>query len=95
MLAHPRVQKVLKQHQRFFAFLRKRLDRASFSGFPMTILAILFLYVFFLFLGMVFDVMFAEKIVNADVRIAHFFAYFRTPQLIKFFIWVYLRSSVF
>lgn len=87
-LAHPEVQKVLKRHQRFFSFFRNRLDRTLFSGLPMTILSIIFLYVFFLFLGTIFDVIFAEKIVNADVRIVNLFAYFRTPRLTAIFVWI-------
>lgn len=88
-LLNPAAQKILKRHPRFFAFFSKRLDRASFYGLPMTIFSIIFLYVFFLFLGTVFDIVASDPhTINTDLKITNFFTYFRTPQLTALFIWV-------
>ncbi len=93
IILNPDVQKLLKRYPRFFTFLSKRLDRTSFSGLPMTLISIGFVYVFSLFLGTVQNVIASERIVSADFRIAHLLAYFRSPELIKVFLWITLLGK--
>jgi len=93
IISNPDVQKLYKRHPRFFAFLGKRLDRVSFSGLPITLISIGFVYVFFLFLGTVQDVLASDQIVAADFRIAHLLAYFRSPELTKIFLWITLLGK--
>lgn len=93
IISNSDVQKLLKRHPRFFTFLGKRLDRASFSGLPMTLISIGFIYVFFLFLGMVQDIIASDQIVAADLRIDHLLAYFRSPELTKVFLWITLLGK--
>jgi len=93
IISNSDVQKLLKRHPRFFAFLGKRLDRASFSGLPITLISIGFVYVFFLFLGTVQDILASDQIVAADFRIARLLAYFRSPELTKIFLWITLLGK--
>ncbi len=93
IVSNPDVQKLYKRHPRFFAFLSRRLDCASFSGLPITLISIGFVYVFFLFLGTVQDVLASDQIVAADFRITHLLAYFRSPELTKIFLWITLLGK--
>ncbi len=93
IVSNPDVQKLHKRHSRFFAFLGRRLDRASFSGLPITLISIGFVYVLSLFFGTVQDILVSDQIVAADFRIAHLLAYFRSPELTKIFLWVTLLGK--
>lgn len=90
---NPDVQRLAKRHPRFVVFTRSRLDRASFSGLPLTLLAIGFVYILSLFLGIIQDVLSANVVVAADLRIANLFVYFRTRELTSAFLWVTLLGS--
>ncbi len=93
IILNPDVQKLLKRHPRFFAFLDKRLDRTSFSGLPMTLISIGFVYVLFLFLGTVQHVIITKRIVAVDFRIEHLLVYFRSPGLTRVFLWITLLGK--
>ncbi len=85
---NPDVQRLIKNHPRLFSFAGRRLDRTSFKGLPLTLIAIGFAYILSLFLGIIEDVLSADMIVVVDVRIANLLVYFRTPELTNAFLWI-------
>ena len=87
------VQKMVNRYPRFFSFLKKRLSRNSFFGLPLTLISAIFLYVFFLFIGILQDVLASEQITGADHRIAQLFIYFRDPEFVKIFSWITLLGK--
>lgn len=93
IVSNPDVQKLYKRHPQFFAFLSRRLDRASFSGLPITLISIGFVYVLSLFFGTIQNILASGQIVAADFRIAHLLAYFRSPELTKIFLWITLLGK--
>ena len=91
--SNPDVQKLVKRYPIFFAFIKTRTDRKSFSGLPLTLIVIGFVYVFLLFFGIIQDVLTSDTIVAADVRIANLLAYFRGPELTGVFLWITLLGK--
>lgn len=91
--SNPDVQELVKRYPGFFAFIKTRTDRRSFSGLPITLILISFIYVLSLFLGIMQDVLASEAIVLVDLRSANLLAYFRSPELTKVFLWVTLLGK--
>lgn len=88
IISNPDVQKLIQQHPRFFAFLGKRFDRASFTGLSLTLIASGFLYIFFAFLSVVLAVSTSGSIVAADIRVENLLEYFRSPEVTKVCLWI-------
>ena len=88
LAANPEVQGVIRRHPRLFAFIGKRLDRASFKGLPLTLIVIICIYLFFVFLGVTLAVVTSGPIVAADIRINNLLDYFRSPELTRIFLWI-------
>ncbi len=93
VVSNPDVRKVVERHQDFFSFVRRRLDTKRFSGLPLTLLFVAFVYVLFLFFGIVEDVITSDPIVAMDIRVANLFFAFRDTELISFFTWVTLLGK--
>lgn len=91
--ANPEVKKIVARHPAFFNFFKKRTERAKFSGLPLTLLGLAFLYVFFLLAGIVEDVVTSDAIVFADIRIENLIAVFRNPALVEMFVWITLLGK--
>ncbi len=91
--SNPDVQKLVKRYPIFFTFIKTRTDRRSFSGLPLSLIVIGFVYVLSLFFGIIQDVFASEAIVSADLRIANLIAYFRSPELTKVFLWITLLGK--
>lgn len=91
--ADPEVKKLVARIPALFSFLKRRFDRAHFSGFPLTLLSILFIYVFGLFVGIVEDILVSDPIVAVDVRLEHLFAAFRSPRLVDLSLWFTLLGK--
>lgn len=75
----------MQKHPRSISFLRARLDTTAFSGLPLSILTLAFVYVLALFGGVVEDLITSDPIVAADIRIANLFFVFRTDVLTNIF----------
>jgi len=93
VLQNSEVRKIVSRHPRFFAFVKKRFDTHTLFGFPATVLALAFGYVLILFGGIIEDLVTADVIVTADVRIEHLLAVFRNPVLTKIFFWITLLGK--
>ncbi|MBI4427261.1 MAG: LssY C-terminal domain-containing protein [Candidatus Magasanikbacteria bacterium] len=90
------VKKFISKHWIFFRFIRRRLDRDRFSGLPLTLLSLPFLYIVFLFLGVIEGVIKSDAIIMADARAANLLLAFRTAELVQIFTWITLlaKSSI-
>ena len=87
------IKKFVSGHERFFNFIKARLDKNKFFGLPFSLLTLAFIYVLSLLVGIIQDVVSSDVIVGADVRIANLLAVFRSPELTKFFFWVTLLGK--
>lgn len=92
--SNPDVQKLVKRYPIFFGFIKTRTNRTSFFGLPLTLIVVGFVYVLTLFLGIIQDVLASDVIVVADLRIANLLEYFRSPELIKVFLWITLLGKL-
>ena len=87
------VQKLVKKHASLFTFLKRRLDKSKFFGLPATLLMLAFIYTISLFVGIIKDVVTADVIVSADIRIANLLAVFRNAEITKFLLWITLLGK--
>lgn len=87
------VKKLVQQNPELFSFLKKRFLRTEFSGLPLTILGVAFVYVLFSFFGIVQDVLASDLIVSLDTRLTNLVYAFRDPVLIKVFLWITLLGK--
>lgn len=84
--SNPEIQELLKKYPRFFSFISRRFAKTNFFGLPLTLLTIAFIYVLFLFLGIIEGVIFSKTIVQIDLRAAALIAIFRSPAFVKIFL---------
>jgi membrane protein DedA with SNARE-associated domain len=78
----------MQKHPRSISFLRARFDTNLFSGFPLSILTLAFVYILALFAGIAEDLVTSDPIVAADLRIANLFFALRTDGLTHVFTWI-------
>ncbi len=78
----------MQKHPRSISFLKTRFDTTVFTGLPLSILTLAFVYVTALFGGIVEDLITADPIVAADIRIANLFIALRTDALTHVFTWI-------
>ncbi len=93
VITNPDVEKLVRRRPSFFQFLGKRIAQDTFTGLPLTLLSIAFIYVLVLFGGIVEDYLTGDPIVAVDIRIANLMPLFRTPGLIKLFLWITLLGK--
>ncbi len=79
------VENFSKKHPKFIHFLQQRFEQKKFTGLPLTILAVTFIYVLLLFGGIIEDFLTKDSIVYLDHIIANLMAQWRTPELIELF----------
>jgi undecaprenyl-diphosphatase len=82
-----------QRHPHIVSAFKTRLDPAVFTGLPLSILVLAFVYVLFLFAGIVEDLITSDPIIAADIRIANLLAVFRTDTLIRVFTWITLLGK--
>jgi membrane protein DedA with SNARE-associated domain len=83
----------MQNHPRSISFFQARMDTAAFTGMPLTILTIAFVYVLALFGGIVEGLITSEPIVAVDIHIANILAVFRTDTLTNVFTWITLLGK--
>ena len=84
--SNPEVVRLVDRNPRLFTFLAARFDRKHFSGLPLTLSAIAFLYVLALFGGIVEDLLSKDPIVAVDHNLAQVIATLRTADVVQVFI---------
>ncbi len=84
----PAVRRFVANHPRLFAYLGNRLDSRQFTGLPLTLLVIAFFYILLVFLGVIDDILRSETIVTVDKNIENLLFVYRSPLLVKVFLWI-------
>lgn len=79
------IQRKIKDHPRLTGFLERRFDKKKFSGMPLTLFFLAFIYVLFLLGGVIEDFITSDTIVTIDQRVANLFYSFRNPLGVKIF----------
>lgn len=87
------IQKIKRKYPQTTSFFKNRTDKTKFTGLPLTILSLIFIYVFLLFVGAVESFITSEVIVLIDARANALFYTFRHDTLINLFIWITLLGE--
>ncbi|PWE50448.1 hypothetical protein DEM26_05855 [Thioclava sp. NG1] len=85
---HPRIDSWGGRHPKTAAWIARRLDRTKFSGLPLSLLALAFLYLASVLVGLSLDFLQSDPIVQIDARLAALMRLFWTPGLIQVFTWI-------
>ncbi len=83
----------MQRHPKIISFFQARLNKSTFSGLPLSILTLVFVYILALFGGVVEDLITSDPIVAADIRIANLLTAFRTDTLTNVFSWITLLGK--
>lgn len=83
-----------KERPHLIAFLTARTDNSVFTGRPLSIFILAFIYVTALFAGIVEDFITSDAITAADIRIAYLFYLFRNDTLTNIFTWITLLGKL-
>jgi len=83
-----------KRHPGLISFISSRADNSVFTGRPLSIFILAFLYVTALFAGIVEDFITSDAITAADIRIAYLFYLFRNDTLTTVFTWITLLGKL-
>ncbi len=74
-------------------FINGRFSRKHFSGLPLSLISVGFIYILFLFFGSVQSALSSGAIALSDKRIADLMFSFRDLGLVEFFTWVSLLAK--
>lgn len=88
LLKNEYIESFLNKHEKTKAFIKKRYNQQNFWGLSATLLGLAFLYVLFLFLGIIEDFVTAAPIVAADERLNNLLLLFRSDYYINIFLWI-------
>ncbi len=90
---NPAVARLMARHPRFVSFVNARLDRTRFSGLPLTLLGIVFLYTLLLLGGIIEDILALDPIVSVDTRLDNLLYFYRDELLVRGFLWITLLGK--
>lgn len=90
---NPDLQRHVRRHPKFFHFLKMRWQADTFSGRPLTLLGIVFLYIAMLFFGVIENFLTSGSIVAIDVQLENLLYLFRAPELIRASLWISLFGN--
>ncbi|MBI4837178.1 MAG: LssY C-terminal domain-containing protein [Candidatus Portnoybacteria bacterium] len=93
LTVNPDIKNFIAKHPLLSNFVHNRLNKNKFSGMPLTLLSIAFVYILFLFFGIIEDILASDVIVLADTRVANLLFAFRDTELIKIFTWITLLGK--
>ncbi len=82
---NPLIRQWTQSHPKSVAFIKHRFVRQEFTGLPLTVLCLIFVYVAALFSGVVEDLITRDPIIAVDQIIATGMPRFRTPELTEWF----------
>jgi len=94
VLKNKHVSVWMKKHPQLITFLLARTSSSTFTGLPLSIFTVAFIYVCALFAGVVEDFMNTESIVAADLRMANVFYLFRNDAITTVFTWITLLGKL-
>lgn len=93
LISNPDVARFIARHPRFFSFAAARLDRSRFSGLPLTLLGMVFLYTLLLLGGIIEDILALDPIVAVDTRLGNLLYFYRAEMLVRGFLWITLLGK--
>lgn len=88
MTLNNNAQKFTRKPPRFLAFVKNRFNLHIYSGLFLTVVVIIFIYIFSLLAGLVEDVVTQDQIVRTDMHIANFMVLYRSAELTRVFTWI-------
>jgi undecaprenyl-diphosphatase len=91
--ARPGVRSFVGNHLVFFAVLKNRLNSRRFSGLPLTLMGVAFLYILLVFMGIIEDIVNQETIVAVDARFESLLYVYRSTTLVNIFLWITLLGK--
>ncbi len=91
--AKPGVQLFVKRHPVLTSILKNRLNTRRFSGLPLSLMVIAFLYVLLALMGVIEDIVSQETIVAFDSRFENLLYVYRSPILVNIFLWITLLGK--
>lgn len=91
--ANSRVAEFARRHPRLVSRIGARFDKSRFSGLPLTLLALAFLYTLLLFGGVVEDVVTSDRIVTVDRHLASLLSFYRGETAVRVFLWITLLGT--
>jgi len=94
VLKNKHVSVWMKKHPQLITFLLARTSNSTFTGLPLSIFTVAFIYVCALFAGIVEDFINTESIVAADLRMANVFYLFRNDAITTVFTWITLLGKL-
>lgn len=94
VLKNKHVSVWMKKHPQLITFLLARTCNSTFTGLPLSIFTVAFIYVCALFAGIVEDFINTESIVAADLRMANVFYLFRNDAITTVFTWITLLGKL-
>ncbi|MCW1930694.1 bifunctional DedA family/phosphatase PAP2 family protein [Pararhodobacter zhoushanensis] len=83
LAGNPQVQALQARFPRTNALLARRLDSGRFAGLPLTLLGVVFVYVFAVWVGSVADWLTAAPIVAIDTRLSNLAHSFWSPGILR------------
>lgn len=84
-MRRPRVEAFVRKHPRLVAFAAARMTHTRFTGLPLTMIAIVIVYVAVLLAGLAEDYVSGDPITAVDRRVATIGTVLRTPGAVRFF----------
>ena len=88
LLKKPFMQRQVIRHPKISAFVAARFETARFLGLTATVLGLLFIYIFGVYLDSVFDFLGSPDVASADTRIANLLYALRDDRLTALFGWI-------
>ncbi len=88
VLQKPFMQRLIRRHPEISRFVAARFETARFLGLTATVLAVLFVYVFGVYLESVYDFLGSPDVAAADTRIANLLYALRDDRLIAVAGWI-------
>jgi len=92
--AKPGVQLFKNKHPLLVRVLQNRLHTREFSGLPLSLMAMAFLYVLLALMGVTEDIVNQDAIVAFDSRFESLIYVYRSPVLVKVFLWITLLGKM-
>ena len=79
----PAVRRWIETHPRAARWIEARLDRTTFSGLTLSLLAVIFIYIGAIWLDSVFEFVVGDPLLQLDTRLAELIHHFQSPGPIR------------
>ncbi len=93
MIMNSDFQMYMRHHPVVFDLIKRRLDRRSLLGLPLTLIGFAMFYALILYLGVVEGMIRSDVVNSIDMRLANLLAVFRHPRLNNAMTWISLLGE--